>query len=74
MSEIKYEIIKKIGVLSKSAPPPEEWANALTRIFGTDEWQEVFYRAGKFLHYLAKKKSKPKRPISQKLAISSFHV
>ena len=30
-------------LLTKSAPPPQKWADALTRIFGTDEWQQAFY-------------------------------
>ena len=30
-------------LLTKSAPPPKKWADALTRIFGTDEWQQAFY-------------------------------
>jgi three-Cys-motif partner protein len=30
-------------LLTKSAPPPKKWASALTRIFGTDEWQQAFY-------------------------------
>jgi three-Cys-motif partner protein len=30
-------------LLTKSAPPPQKWADALTRIFGTDTWQQAFY-------------------------------
>lgn len=30
-------------LLTKSGPPPESWARALTRIFGTDTWQDAFY-------------------------------
>lgn len=30
-------------LLTKSAPPPEKWAQALTRIFGTEDWRNVFY-------------------------------
>lgn len=30
-------------LLTKIEPPPDEWAQALTRIFGTDEWRKVFY-------------------------------
>ncbi len=30
-------------LLTKSAPPPQKWADALTRIFGTDAWQQAFY-------------------------------
>jgi three-Cys-motif partner protein len=36
-------------LLTKSAPPPEKWARALTRIFGTEEWQRVFYPHKKVL-------------------------
>lgn len=30
-------------LLTKIEPPPDEWAQALTRIFGTDEWRKAFY-------------------------------
>lgn len=30
-------------LLTRSAPPTEKWADALTRIFGTDAWQQAFY-------------------------------
>jgi three-Cys-motif partner protein len=30
-------------LLTRSAPPPEGWAHALTRIFGTDTWRDAFY-------------------------------
>ncbi len=30
-------------LLTRREPPPDEWALALTRIFGTDEWREAFY-------------------------------
>ncbi len=30
-------------LLTKSKPPPQKWADALTRIFGTDEWLQAFY-------------------------------
>jgi three-Cys-motif partner protein len=36
-------------LLKKGEPPEEEWANALTRIFGTDEWITVFYPHQKIL-------------------------
>ena len=32
-----------IRLLTKREPPPAGWAQALTRTFGTDEWQKVFY-------------------------------
>jgi len=31
-------------LLTKKAEPPAEWANALTRIFGTEEWRAEFYK------------------------------
>ena len=30
-------------LLTKAGPPPKEWASALTRIFGTEDWEKVFY-------------------------------
>jgi three-Cys-motif partner protein len=30
-------------LLTRNAPPPTAWADALTRIFGTPEWQPAFY-------------------------------
>lgn len=30
-------------LLTRAGPPPDEWANALTRIFGTRGWEEAFY-------------------------------
>ncbi len=30
-------------LLTTGGPPPEEWRQALTRIFGTEEWQKAFY-------------------------------
>jgi three-Cys-motif partner protein len=30
-------------LLTKVGPPPDEWANALTRIFGTKDWEKAFY-------------------------------
>jgi three-Cys-motif partner protein len=31
-------------LLTKKAPPPEEWAKALTRALGTEEWRDAFYQ------------------------------
>jgi three-Cys-motif partner protein len=36
-------------LLTKYRPPTNQWARALTRIFGTDEWQDVFYPSKKIL-------------------------
>jgi three-Cys-motif partner protein len=30
-------------LMTKREPPPAEWASALTRSFGSDEWKEAFY-------------------------------
>ena len=30
-------------LLTRAGPPPAEWAKAITRIFGTGEWQGAFY-------------------------------
>ncbi len=30
-------------LLTRNEPPPSQWAQALTRTFGTDEWQNSFY-------------------------------
>src|SRR4051812_38455514 len=30
-------------LLTKNEPPPKRWADALTRVFGTDEWKQQFY-------------------------------
>lgn len=30
-------------LLTKSEPPPQEWAQALTSLFGTDDWHQAFY-------------------------------
>jgi three-Cys-motif partner protein len=30
-------------LLTKSAPPSQAWSDSLTRLFGTDEWRDVFY-------------------------------
>jgi three-Cys-motif partner protein len=30
-------------LLKRSEPPPESWASALTRMFGTDQWLSEFY-------------------------------
>lgn len=30
-------------LLTRAGPPPVEWANALTRSFGTKDWEQAFY-------------------------------
>jgi three-Cys-motif partner protein len=30
-------------LLTRHEPPPKKWAEALTRIFGTDQWEKEFY-------------------------------
>ena len=42
-------ILFPIGVainrmFTKNEHPPENWSNMLTRLFGTDDWKEYFYR------------------------------
>lgn len=36
-------------LLTRAGPPSGTWAEALTRIFGTDEWKDVFYKKEKQL-------------------------
>jgi three-Cys-motif partner protein len=36
-------------LLTTGGPPPEEWRQALTRIFGTEEWEKAFYGTEKNL-------------------------
>ncbi len=36
-------------LLTKGHPPPPEWGQALTRLFGTDEWLSRFYPAQRML-------------------------
>jgi three-Cys-motif partner protein len=31
-------------LLTREGPPEKQWADRLTRCFGTEEWKEVFYR------------------------------
>lgn len=39
-------------LLTKSGPPPEPWADRLTRFFGTDEWKTAFYRPRQQMSFL----------------------
>jgi len=36
-------------LLTKTGPPPEQWAQALTRFFGTEDWKKDFYPSKKVL-------------------------
>jgi three-Cys-motif partner protein len=36
-------------LLTKAEPPPPEWADRLSRLFGTDTWQTAFYPSQKVL-------------------------
>jgi three-Cys-motif partner protein len=36
-------------LLTRNEPPPPQWANALTRFFGNDEWKKEFYQKKKEL-------------------------
>jgi three-Cys-motif partner protein len=31
-------------LLTRNEPPPDDWAQTLTRFFGTDSWRQAFYR------------------------------
>ncbi len=42
-------------LLPRSALPSESWARAVTRIFGTDEWQSKFYTKSGQLSFLGEK-------------------
>jgi three-Cys-motif partner protein len=39
-------------LLPKSGPPPKPWAERLTLFFGTDEWEQAFYRPPQQLSFL----------------------
>ncbi|MBI1742454.1 three-Cys-motif partner protein TcmP [Candidatus Acetothermia bacterium] len=48
-----------VRLLTKDKNPPKEWEDALTRIFGTDEWRKAFYSQTKDLTLFGdKEKSK----------------
>lgn len=34
-------------LLTKRQPPPDMWAERLTKFFGTDDWKKAFYRKSK---------------------------
>ena len=59
-------------MLTKSAPPPEEWAKALTRIFGTDDWKDTFYPRRKLLTLFGEEETQTKD--ADFSAISSYFV
>jgi three-Cys-motif partner protein len=59
-------------MLTKNAPPPEEWANSLTRLFGTDEWQDAFYKRRKQLTLFGEKEVQTKE--ADFSAIGDFFV
>jgi three-Cys-motif partner protein len=48
-------------LLTKSAPPRRKCADALTRIFGTDEWQQAFYPRKKQLTLFGEEEVHPKQ-------------
>jgi three-Cys-motif partner protein len=54
-------------LLTKSAPPPESWARALTRIFGTDDWKEAFYPPHKVLTLFGEEEIQPKQADFEKI-------
>jgi three-Cys-motif partner protein len=59
-------------MLTKTAPPPEEWATALTRLFGTDEWRDAFYPHRKVLTLFGEEELQTKE--ADFLTISDFFV
>jgi three-Cys-motif partner protein len=54
-------------LLTKSGPPPEGWARALTRIFGTDEWKDAFYPRYKVLTLFGEEEIQPKQADFEKI-------
>jgi three-Cys-motif partner protein len=36
-------------LLTRSEPPPDSWAQALTRVFGTEDWRQTYYPQQKIL-------------------------
>ena len=59
-------------MLTKSAPPPEEWAKVLTHIFGTEEWQTAFYPRRKVLTLFGEEETQTKE--ADFSTISDFFV
>lgn len=60
-------------LLPKAAPPPAEWAAALTRIFGTEDWRTEFYRKDQVKMLFEEKEERTYKTVSPK-AIGDFFV
>jgi len=54
-------------LLTKSGPPPEKWAQALTRILGTEDWREVFYPPMKVLTLFGEEEQRCKQADFEKI-------
>ncbi|MEJ2302269.1 MAG: three-Cys-motif partner protein TcmP [Anaerolineales bacterium] len=54
-------------LLTKSAPPPDAWARSLTRVFGTDEWRDVFYPRRKVLTLFGEEEVQQKKANFEKI-------
>jgi three-Cys-motif partner protein len=48
-------------LLTKNEPLPKEWSDALTRIFGTKEWEQAFYPKKKELTLFGEEESQRKQ-------------
>jgi len=60
-------------LLTKSAPPPKKWADALTRIFGTDEWQQAFYPRKKQLTLFGEEEIQTKQASFEAIGLFFLH-
>jgi three-Cys-motif partner protein len=54
-------------LLTRTNPPPPEWAVSLTRQLGTDEWREVFYPTQKVLTLFGEEDIQPKQADFEKI-------
>jgi three-Cys-motif partner protein len=57
-------------LLTKNRPPPKNWADALTRTFGTADWEETFYPKKKELTLFGEEETQWKKATFD--AIGSF--
>jgi three-Cys-motif partner protein len=56
-------------LLTKSGPPPKAWAQALTRLFGSDEWSNAFYPSQKVLTLFGEEDLQTKRADYEKISV-----
>jgi three-Cys-motif partner protein len=59
-------------LLTRAGPPPEGWANALTRLLGTEKWREAFYPSRKVLTLFGEREETTREADFEK--ISQFFV